>query len=131
MTTSVYFVIVNKRGKILAHNAYPLLGDVRTIHSHRFKNYAIVSLITFIREFYNFYQVEYTNKTIVFCDNKEVAMKMNIIIKNNKYRNQYRMSEIEAINNIIEIIPPLITIKYIHGRQDTKSIDKLYHYKYS
>ena len=52
------------------------------MHSHRSVNYALVALIIFLKEYCNFYQVEYTNKTIVFCDNKEVVMKMNDVIKN-------------------------------------------------
>ena len=102
------------------------------MHSHRSEVYAIVSLFTIIREYCIFYQVEYTNKTIVFCNNKEVVTKMNNIIKNKKqYRNQYRMLEIEALNNIIEIIPPSVTVKHIYSHQDTISNKKLYHYKYS
>ena len=84
-TVSGSFVIANKkRGKLLAHNAHPLLGDVMTIHSHRSEIYAQVSLFIFIREYWIFYQVDYTNKTIVFCDDKDVVTKMNNIIKNKK-----------------------------------------------
>ena len=71
------------------------------MHSHRLEADAILSVLLFFKEYFNFYSILLQNKFKIYCDNKVIVNKINMVKTANYYDFDYTMSEhkeIMAIN---------------------------------
>ena len=71
------WVIFPPYEKLLAHESNPDYDCMENMHSYRSDTYAILSVLIFLKEYSNFYNLSLHNKLKIYSDHKEIITKIN------------------------------------------------------
>ena len=113
------WLISTTTGKLTAHGGKPIFGNNDSMHLHRSEIYVALALFTFLSEYCKYYQITNNSVNVLYCDNEEVVKKLKAIIKNKQtYLHEYRMSEHEAILDLIPILTTTLHVRHIKSHRD-------------
>lgn len=70
------WVIFTLYGKKLAHRSNPDYDSIENMHSYRSDMYAILSVLLFLKEYPNFYNLSLHNKLKIYSNHKEITTKI-------------------------------------------------------
>ena len=72
-TSGGAWIIANMQGNTFIARTNPDFGHKSQIHSHRAEIYGVLSVLTFIKEYSNYFMLPFLSEIVYYCDNLEVV----------------------------------------------------------
>jgi len=113
--------VVNCPGKIKNNTFNPDFGHISQIHSHRAEIYGVLSVLTFIKEYSNYFMIPSLSEIAYYCDNLEVVHKINTLATNpNSFNELHKTTDHDAVLQLKLCFPSNIIAFHVKGHQDTR-----------
>ena len=113
------WIITSTVGKIIVHEENPDLGSMKHMNSYRSEAYAVLSVFVFLSEYSKYFSLQFNNRCILYCDNKEIVKKVQKINTTiDHFEPYYKMSKHEAIIAIQRYLPQRINVIHLYSYQD-------------
>ena len=120
-TSGGAWIIANMKGNTFIAGTNPDFGHISQIHSHRADIYGVLSVLTFIKEYSNYFMIPFLSEIAYYYDNLEVVHKINTLANNPNYFNElHKTTDHDAVLQLKLYLPPNIITFYVKGQQDTR-----------
>ena len=120
-TSGWAWIIANMKGNTFVTGTNPDFGHISQIHSHRAEIYSVLSVLTFIKEYSNYFMIPFLSEIAYYCDNLEVVHKINTLANGpNSFNELHKKTDYDAVLQLKLCLPPNIIVFHVKGHQDTR-----------
>ena len=120
-TSGGAWIIANVKGNTFIAGTNPDFGHINQIHSHRAEIYGVQSVLTFIKEYSNYFMIPFLTQVAYYCDNLEVVHKINTLTNNpNSFNDIHKTTDHDAMLQSKLSLPPSIIAFHVKGHQDKR-----------
>jgi len=120
-TSGGAWIIANMKGNTFIAGTNPDFGHISKRHSHRAEKNGVLSVLTFIKEYSNYFMLSFLSEIAYYCDNLEVVHKINTLATNpNSFNELHKTTDHDAVLQLKLCFPPNIIAFHVKGHQDTR-----------
>ena len=120
-TSGGAWIIANMQVNTFIAGTNPDFGHISQIHSHRPEIYGVLSVLTFIKEYSNYFMLPFLSEILYYCDIIEVVHKINTLAtRSNSFNELHKTTDHDAVLQLKLCFPPNIIAFHVKGHQDTR-----------
>ena len=73
------WIISDSKGITIIEGTNPDFECITAIHSHRAKKYEVLSVLTFLKAYCDYFMIQWNSYTTYYCDNSGVVSKLQTL----------------------------------------------------